>query len=427
MGSRDQNRPVSTFMNKKRLISTAIDAVGRFRSGPFPLKNVGQDLIKARKLNSGERKAFLDLIFRFSREINLLNKFFNEKIRFSNGMSVQERDTLALEILSESIPALFEPGGVAALYQDYEQWLVLLGDERYLLALGPLISGLLIADHQEQALAIAKGLAYRPAKYLAVDRRYLSVDVVSDALSGLGLEHFRHPILPVAIGSRHDINLKDLPKGMADHIWFMDAGSQIIAELVCPKPHEWVLDLCAGEGGKAQYITMKDCHYVALDVDESRLERAKKRLHNQKVDFVKADGRSPPFPSDHFDWILLDAPCSGTGVLRRHPDLVHRLTKAFLDKYRHLQRDLLKSAVKLLKPGGKLIYATCSLFRSENEQQIHDVLRENSQILPLSLSHLVGEHLRFSDDALYDNSLTLYPHIHDCDGFYVACLTKARE
>jgi 16S rRNA (cytosine967-C5)-methyltransferase len=122
-----------------------------------------------------------------------------------------------------------------------------------------------------------------------------------------------------------------------------------------------------------------------------------------------------PLVGQSFDWILIDAPCSGSGTLRRHPDLIYRLNKSQLISYQKLQRELLSSATKLLKPQGKLIYATCSLFNSENQQQIDGLLATNANLIPYELPDL------------HKTSFELIPHIYDCDGFYLAALTKTRE
>ena len=140
--------------------------------------------------------------------------------------------------------------------------------------------------------------------------------------------------------------------------------TEILANCVKPKNHERVLDMCVGEGGKARIIAMNNCDLVALDIDEERLARAKKRLAGFNIKYICKDGRdlSSTLASQSFDWILIDAPCSGSGTLRRNPDLIYRLTKSQLINYQKLQAELLASATKLLKPGGRIVYATCSLF-----------------------------------------------------------------
>jgi len=397
-------------MNIQRIINSSVDCVSQFRASKYPLKNIAADIIKMRKLNSRERVYFLDLVFAWARESYLITNFLKSDMRFFDGLSKQQKDLLALNILAK-------PPSDIGLRQRYEIFLEKLGDTRYLLALGELISKELVDSHGAQAESIAKGLWHTPAKYLAFDHHVLSLEQVVAELASCGISVSSHPLAPRALKVVGDIQLEGLAKKVREHIWFMDAGSQIIANCVQPKSHERVLDLCVGEGGKARIIAMSKGKIVALDIDEGRLARAKKRLAAFDIEYICADATASPsaLAGQSFDWILIDAPCSGSGTLRRHPDLIYRLDTSQLINYQKLQRELLNSATKLLKPHGKLIYATCSLFNSENQQQIDGLLATNAHLIPCELPDL------------HKTSFELIPHIYDCDGFYLAALTKTRE
>lgn len=400
-------------MNKQRVMNAATDCISRFRSSLFPLKNVAADIIAARKLNSTERKVLLDLVFRFVREAPLIYRFIEEKHRFSSALSIQQKDALVLSLLAEE-----------SVNKEYQDFLISHEKDRYLLSLGSLLEEALKKDYGDEAFIIAESLSTRAPKYLAFDPKYVRQEQIGAVLKANDINYFTHPIFNRAIGIDQNFDLGIFPKNLKEHIWIMDAGSQIIAQLIEPKPSEKVLDMCAGEGGKAQYITMKDCHYVACDISEARLKHAKRRLKNKSIEFVTTDARKLPFAPNSFDWILLDAPCSGIGVLRRHYDLVYRLNKKNIDNYVALQKELLLSASRLLKPQGKLIYVTCSLLKIENEQQIAWLMKENNQIKSLPLSTLVHDNLNLEDESLSNNSLKLFPHIHNCDGFFFSCMTK---
>lgn len=409
-------------MNKNRLLNAASETVVRFLSNHFPLKTTANDVIKAKKLNSRERKILLDLVFAYSRECHLLYDFLEQKIRFFKGAPKQKQDLLALELLAQKLN-IFSDEAIAPMAKEYEQYLVDLGGKRYLKSLA-YVGEVLEKDYGAKALDIAQGLFLKPKKYLATDERKISLNEVKSELKKLKIDYEPHGIFSHALGIL-EINLKDLPKKISSNVWLMDAGSQIISELFLVKPQSQVLDMCAGEGGKALFITQKDCHYVAMDIDKSRLKVARARLADRDVEFIEHDALTKDFSGRQFDWILLDAPCSGTGVIRRNPDLIHRLGPKDVSNYIEIQRKLLNKAVQLLKPNGCLIYATCSLFKAENEEQIERVLRENKEIIPLSLSRLVGERLNLPSELLVNSCLTLYPHIHDCDGFFIACLSKS--
>lgn len=403
-------------------MTASLDCITRFRGSRFPLKNTAQDIIRLRRLNSKERRALLDLVFCWSRNINLFREYTINNAEFSHSLSTQQIDSLALQMMGQELGLINELAW--SQVKEYHQWLSSLGDRQYLMALGDLIGTRLKEEHGERASEIAKGLFQQPVNYLAVDTRLIEVERVFEALKRIDHHPFFHPMLSSAIGITGAFDLRSLPPKIWNAVWVMDAGSQMIASLICPKPGEKVLDLCVGEGNKARLISQNDCELVICDVDEKRLMRAKNRILG--AEFILGDGQKLPLEKDTFDHVLIDAPCSGTGVLRRHPDLIHRLKKEDVDRCLRLQHGLLISAIRVLKPGGRLIYATCSLLREENEHQVELVLKENSQIKPLPF-HKIGSQLKLSGILLNDHWFTLYPHIHNCDGFFFASLTKSTK
>lgn len=412
-------------MNTQRIINAAQDCMAQFFARRYPLKNVARDIIALRHLNSRERRALLDLVFRTSRELFLFEHFLAAKVRFSSGMSSHDKSSLLLHLFAVDHALLEGSADQRTMLQDFKAYGLSLGDARALNALSPFIRDHLIKDYGDEAKKIAQGITSRSAKYLAVDHTLIALNDVKNALTDHNINYFCHPRIPSALGIHDEIDLTRLPPAIKNAVWFMDAGSQIIAELIKPQPGDRVLDMCAGEGNKARYITMQPCHYVAADVDAKRLDKAKTRLTNKNVEFVVGDARTS-FHKEKFDWILLDAPCSGTGVLRRHPDLALRLNQAMLDESVQLQRELADCAINLLKPEGILVYATCSLFHCENGQQIEGVLRRNSSVMAYPLKDLVGERIKLDNLALDNNSFTLFPHLDDCDGFFIATIKKVR-
>jgi 16S rRNA C967 or C1407 C5-methylase (RsmB/RsmF family) len=382
-------------MNIIRIINASIDCVSQFRVNKYPLKNIARDIIKQKKLNSTERSYFLDLVFDWARESYIISYYFEQTIRFFKSVAMQKRDIMALELLADPMRRL-----------EYENFKQALGQERFLLALGDVIKEELVKSFKAQAADVACGLWQKPAHYLACDTRVYSQDHIITALLKCGIKVSPHPLAPYALKVENSFVYEHIPKELKNYLWLMDAGSQIVAHFIKPKAHERVLDLCVGEGGKARIIAMSKAKLYALDNNQRRLDHAKKRLRDFDIEFICADGTKAPLEPESFDWILVDAPCSGSGVIRRNPDLIHRLTKADLSYYQNLQQALLKSAIKLLKPQAKLIYATCSLFQSENQQQIDKLKQED-------------------DFIKQESSLELIPHIHDCDGFFVTELIKS--
>jgi 16S rRNA (cytosine967-C5)-methyltransferase len=210
-----------------------------------------------------------------------------------------------------------------------------------------------------------------------------------------------------------------------------DEASQVCAWLVDAQPGETVIDLCAGAGGKtlALAASMKNKgRLVACDVSVGRLERSKLRLrragvHNATLRIIEESDKWLKRQAGTFDRVLVDAPCSGTGAWRRNPDARWHLSPENLKNLTKTQDGLLDRGARLVKPGGQLIYATCSLLSEENTARIDAFLARNDtfHIRPV---HGVWQ-LVFDVPCPSDGPfLTLTPARHGTDGFFVAILTR---
>ena len=208
-----------------------------------------------------------------------------------------------------------------------------------------------------------------------------------------------------------------------------DAGSQLLALSVAAKPGDKVIDFCAGAGGKTLAIAaqMKNKGRIfALDVAESRLKQLKPRLARAGVDNVMTrliSSENDPWLKRHretADWVLVDAPCSGSGTWRRNPDLKWRFNPQDLNEIVALQARIIDSAAKLVKPGGRLVYATCSIYRQENHAQVTDFLRKNPRFRLAAPAKIWDKQasIYLSEDGLTQ----LAPHKDGMDGFFVAQL-----
>ncbi len=186
-----------------------------------------------------------------------------------------------------------------------------------------------------------------------------------------------------------------LKKGL---IYIQDPATCLSVKLLDPQPGETVADLCAAPGGKALQLAgrIEDGHLVAADRSPGRLKRVSMNFANTKfsVSLVSADLLAPPFAEKCFDAVLLDVPCSNTGVFRHKPDVLWRFSDERLSDLCALQRRLLSKAAELVKPGGRIVYSTCSIESAENESQIDWFLEEKKedfslleekQLLPCSL------------------------------------------
>ena len=198
-------------------------------------------------------------------------------------------------------------------------------------------------------------------------------------LASCGVETTEVPGLPDALILAYG---KSLPKPLrADgRVEIQDAGSQLISPLVDPQPGERIIDACSGAGGKALHLAAlmhNQGAVYAMDVGSNKLTELGRRAQRAGVTCIKPKHISPTTTADFAniaDRLLIDAPCSGLGTLKRQPDLKWRLKPAQLDRVRAIQKDLLATYPAMLKPGGRLVYATCSILPSENRAAIDSLL-----------------------------------------------------
>lgn len=270
--------------------------------------------------------------------------------------------------------------------------------------------------------SLARALAGRAPVDLHVNPRHGDRDALIEELATAGIEATPIPGLPLGLRLARPAGLTRLPAFEAGGLEVQDAGSQWVVRALEVQPDERVLDLCAGAGGKSLGLLDEargQLRLTACDLHPDRLERlgARAERHGDDVDLRALDA-THPLPADlsGFDRVLVDAPCSGSGTWRRHPELRWaRIDRAGLAE---TQRRLLEQAAEATRPGGRLVYATCSLWPAENEAVVERFLAR----------HPGWKTLRPALPALAQDAFTpegwirLRPDRHDCDGFFIACL-----
>lgn len=240
------------------------------------------------------------------------------------------------------------------------------------------------------------------------------------------------PFSPVGLRLSSRRPLGQDPLWQEGLIEVQDEGSQLVGLLTHAQSGMTVLDYCAGAGGKALALaaTMQNKgRLIACDTAEWRLDRSKQRFRRAGVHNCECrllDESSPKWLkrlNGKVDRLLLDVPCSGTGTWRRNPDLKGRLTQETLTEVQQIQRDILSKTAALVKSGGRLIYATCSILQEENEAQIAWFLENNPEFSVIPLPQVWAETFEtpcpFSGDYL-----RLSPHQHQTDGFFAAFLVR---
>jgi 16S rRNA (cytosine967-C5)-methyltransferase len=242
----------------------------------------------------------------------------------------------------------------------------------------------------------------------------------------LGAEHSRTPFSPygVTLAGGSPVGIPAVAEGRAG---VQDEGSQLVAVALSDAPvagrdERW-LDLCAGPGGKAALLdALASEAGASLIGNERQPHRAGLVRANGVPRVVAGDGTRPPFRAGSFDRVLVDAPCSGLGALRRRPEARWRRRPADIDELVPLQRELLRSALDLVRPGGAVVYATCSPVLAETRDVVAAILAEDPAV---TLEPVAGALAAVPDaDGPLPGTVQLWPHRHGTDAMFVAVLRR---
>lgn len=278
-------------------------------------------------------------------------------------------------------------------------------------------------DYPQTLTKIVTAMNERPPIWLRVNQQQVSK---ADFCAALAEQHIQFsaniPEAPQAVILRKGYDLTTLP-GYHDG-WFaaQDGAAQLAAGLLSAQPGERILDACAAPGGKSCHILelqpqLDEC--IALDLDSQRLHKVAENLQRLKLSatLVEGDATQPDnwWDGQKFDRILLDAPCSATGVIRRHPDIRWLRKDSDIEPLMQTQRQILATLWPLLKSGGTLLYATCSILEQENRKQIQHFLRTHGDA---KLSPFMAA------ETPEQPGLQILPGEGEMDGFYYARLIK---
>ena len=249
-------------------------------------------------------------------------------------------------------------------------------------------------------------------------------------LAGAGIEAATTPYSPLGLRIAGRPALNKLPAFTRGDIEVQDEGSQLLGMLVQPKRNGMIVDFCAGAGGKTLLLgaLMRNQGRVyAFDTSQKRLAKLKPRLKRSGLSNIhpqliahENDTRVKRL-AGKIDAVLIDAPCSGLGTLRRNPDLKWRQTPESVASLQAKQKAILASASRLPKPGGRIVYATCSVLPEENEEVVNDFLATHSDYRLVPVQDIVG---KMGLELETGEFLRLSPHRHGCDAFFAAVLER---
>ncbi len=269
----------------------------------------------------------------------------------------------------------------------------------------------------------------RPApKYVRVNTLRADVEEVAERLEDEGVETEPTLLPDVLRITREEIPVVRTSVWKEGLVFTQDLASAAVAHVLDPEPGSFVIDLCAAPGGKTTHIAclMKgEGRILAVDASDWRLEAMKEKLEWQRIpdDLVElkhADARELPdeLGEDVADAVLVDPPCSGMGSVQKRPEMRWNLSRKSIRKYAKLQYEILKAAVQLVKPDGTIVYSTCTMSVEENEGVIRRILRAFDDV---SLEEV---HLPFGRSGKLPETRRFYPHVDDCQGFFIAKLKK---
>ncbi|PZQ46464.1 MAG: rRNA cytosine-C5-methylase [Micavibrio aeruginosavorus] len=430
-------------MREPARITAAIDLLNRFKAAPIPMDNTIRDFMAARRfIGSKDRTSIVERVYRIMRSHARLGWWIAQG---------KMEDTSRLRVLAdyvlndrpEELESIFSgeqyaPDPLSDAEYDFADFLKNkeLSDPAM-----PVAVRCECPDWAAEKLQPLFGDAFEAHLAAMIDPAPLDLRVntvkgtVEEAIESLTKDHVRiertkySPIALRAKGKPFMGDTKAFKNGLVE---IQDEGSQLIGLVSGAKPGMRVLDFCAGGGGKTLVLAamMKNKgNIVATDNNTRRLEKGKPRfkkagVHNVELRSLEEESNRKWLRRQKgtMDIVLVDAPCSSSGTWRRNPDLRWSWYGPKLPEIMQMQSDILDRVADKVKPGGRLVYATCSLFTEENEQQVESFLSRHADysVLPFSEAW-EGDTSMLPNEGPY---LRLFPKDHETDGFFAAVLVK---
>jgi 16S rRNA (cytosine967-C5)-methyltransferase len=282
---------------------------------------------------------------------------------------------------------------------------------------------------REETVALCEANNQFPPLTVRVNTLKGSRDEVMKRLHDEGIAASPTPFSPVGLCIKDPPSLATWRPLQQGWVQVQDEAAQLVSYILDPKPGQRILDLCAAPGGKTTHLAelmQNQGEIIAVDVSKAKLVIIKENCQRLGISIVKPVAldatRLLPFPSGSFDGCLVDAPCSGLGTLRRHPEGKWRIKEQDIPRLQEMQEQILRQAAPLIKEGGCLVYSTCTLTAEENEKVIEAFLGEHPEYhLENAAAFLPQGCEELADDKGY---LRTFPHRHNMDGFFAARIRR---
>ena len=262
---------------------------------------------------------------------------------------------------------------------------------------------------------------------LRVNSMQQTRDIFLQNLLDADIQASLHPLAPQGIQLEHSTDISALPSYEDGGFSVQDGAAQQAANILQPQPNERILDACSAPGGKTTHLlelSNNQAQVLALEIEPDRIDRLAENLYrlDLEADYQVGDASKPEewWDGKPFDKILLDAPCSATGIIRRHPDIKQHRTEEDIEALVAIQAEILQALWPTLKNGGQLLYATCSVLPEENTLQMASFIAKhsNAKVIPLDLSSTQT----FTTPG--NQYLPGRPTTHPMDGFFYCLLEK---
>ncbi|MEQ1629361.1 MAG: RsmB/NOP family class I SAM-dependent RNA methyltransferase [Gallionella sp.] len=294
-----------------------------------------------------------------------------------------------------------------------------------------LVEKMRVSYSDEDILTIGRSMQQGAPLDIRVNTLLAKRDEVLQKLQEQKIEASLTPYSPVGIRLKEKIPLNKDDLFTEGKVEVQDEGSQLLGLLLAPKRSDMVVDFCAGAGGKTLMLSAvmnSQGRLYAMDVSEKRLANLKPRLKRsgasniQPMLIAHENDLKVKRLSGKIDRVLVDAPCSGLGTLRRNPDLKFRQSPQSLEELKQKQSAILASASRLVKKGGRLVYATCSILPEENQDIVQAFLAANPDFVLVPAGVVLQQQKVALEMGDY---LELRPHLHNTDGFFAAVMERS--
>lgn len=337
--------------------------------------------------------------------VNLTKRYAKSASGFVNGMLrnvVRRKGSIAMPKKEKDLIKYL------AVEYSFEPWMI----KRWIKSFG-----------EEFAEELVESLSEKPNMYIRINTMKTDIDFVEENLKKAGIETRRIPFLKEALEVK---NLKSIQsnemfqKGLFS---IQDLSSMLVANIMAPKPGSTVLDACSAPGGKASHIAEKMNNtgkIIARDIFDHKIKLIENTAKRLGITNIEAQNFNllKEVDENEYDYILVDAPCSGLGIIRRKPEIKYKNEKD-MSSFPKIQFEILSKASLNLKDGGVLIYSTCTIEENENLNVIKRFLAENKNF---KLEEITNVNIDPEQQA--KGYLKIYPNVHDMDGFFIAKLRK---